>query len=123
MNIFTYGTLQRKGSNNRILEEVGGTFISACTTVEVYPMFQIDFPFPFLQNNKGKGNIIKGELWQISSDKAHELDYFEGVPNLYYRDKIEVNVKEDVHEVQTYFKTQEVLLENVNLIDEWLKWY
>ena len=117
---FTYGTLQRKGSNHRVLEDLGATFVSECWTAQRYPMFQINFPFPFLQNNKGEGKIIKGELWQIDDDKTDRLDFFEGTPNLYYRGKIEIKVNKVIHEVHTYFKTQEVILGNVNLLDKWI---
>ena len=119
--IFIYGTLKKDHNNHRVLQRAeADLWEKECYTVDKYPMFQLDYPFPYIQNTKGKGHILKGELWHIESKFIDEIDRFEGVPDLYYRDKINViSGKTTYEDVNCYFKTDKVELITVSFLKEW----
>jgi gamma-glutamylcyclotransferase (GGCT)/AIG2-like uncharacterized protein YtfP len=96
MLYFIYGTLKRDFSNNYVLEGDNAVFIKEVKTKHKYPLYIDYMNYPCLINFKGKGNIIKGELWDIPKDKVHNIDYFEGVPELYYSDNIEIDGYDNV---------------------------
>jgi len=117
---FVYGTLKKGMNNHSVLKRLKATFISPVETIEKYPMFKLREPFPYLQDEKGKGKIIQGELWELDEDCISALDSFEGVPFLYKKGKIAVEFENDVfEEINVYFKAEEIPLNEIDLIDEW----
>jgi len=119
---FIYGTLKKSNVNNKILKNVNAKFIGYAETIEKYPMFDIGGGFPYLQDNKGIGNIIEGELWKIDdvNNNLKTLDWFEGVPDLYKKGNIDIELENLKYiNVNVYFKTQEINLENIKLIFCW----
>jgi len=111
MLVFTYGTLKKDFSNHHILERVQAKYLGEVHTVLKYPMFNLNDTFPYLQDNPGIGEIIKGDLFYI--DEIHEeyLDSFEGVPELYKSGIIEVIYNNEIVFARCYFKAEEVKLD------------
>ena len=109
--LFVYGTLKQGFYNNYLLKD--SKFLKNVVTDDEYPMFMRCENFPYLKN-ENKGYNIKGELWEVSDEKIKELDYFEGVPDLYYRDTLKVN-NEDVF---VYFMTEDVNVDDYELFGE-----
>jgi gamma-glutamylcyclotransferase (GGCT)/AIG2-like uncharacterized protein YtfP len=104
------------------------TEIQNVITLEKYPMYKSNQYFPYLENNKGIGKYIKGELFEIDdickADYLKTLDEFEGVPYLYIKGKIIVkNNKNEEIEAYTYFKKNKSSIEILNdkkLMNEWI---
>jgi gamma-glutamylcyclotransferase (GGCT)/AIG2-like uncharacterized protein YtfP len=115
---FVYGTLKRRMKNHGIIEKLKGKFISEAISTYKFPMFDLGNPFPYLQNTKGKGKIINGELFEIPKNKIKDLDYFEGVPDLYKKGTIEVNG----NKVNCYFITDELTEEELSEIKTFNEW-
>jgi len=93
IKLFVYGSLKKCFVNNKILEECGAIYSSDAITKYKYPMYKSDSMmeyFPYLENTPGIGKNIYGEVWLFPHKKIEILDYFEGVPDLYEKGKIEV---------------------------------
>jgi len=125
MLIFIYGTLKNGCVNDGFLKKINGQFLYPVETIEKYPMYMskcmMEY-FPYLENQPGQGNIIQGEIWDIPHQNIKELDYFEGVPDLYIRDKVKVEFEKNIYDCFCYFKSQnsdKVKLEHTDLIDNW----
>ena len=125
MLIFIYGTLKNGCINNDILKNLSAQFLFPAETIQEYPMYlsedMMEY-FPYFENQPGKGNIIQGEVWDIPRQNLEELDYFEGVPDLYVRDKIKVEFEKNIYDCLCYFKSynsNDVSLNCFDLIDEW----
>jgi gamma-glutamylcyclotransferase (GGCT)/AIG2-like uncharacterized protein YtfP len=121
--LFIYGTLKNDFENNYILKNINAKFICNVSTSLKYPLFQLNQNFPYLQNTSGLGHFVKGELWEVEKIYINELDYFEGTPTLYYRDKIEVfDIDNKLFNAHSYFKTDILsneILSSIELIEEW----
>ena len=116
---FIYGTL-KKGHRNHHMFDRFAKFQGDVQTIFKYPMFDIGDGFPYLQNNVGEGNIILGELYQIDKRFHSKIDYFEAVPTLYKRGEIKVLTEDnEILKVNVYFKSKELLIEDLNLMNEW----
>ena len=111
MKLFVYGTLKKDFHNNYLLKE--SKFLKDVITDDKFPMFMQWESFPYLKN-ENKGYRIKGELWEVDDEKIKELDYFEGVPDLYYRDTLKIDAKD----VFVYFMTEDVNVDDYELFDE-----
>jgi len=125
MLIFIYGTLKNGCINDGVLKKLGSQFLFPAETIQKYPMYlskdMMEY-FPYLENQPGKGNIIQGEVWDVPHQNIEELDYFEGVPDLYVRDKIKVEFEKNIYDCFCYFKSynsDNVSLNYTDLIDEW----
>lgn len=124
MLVFVYGTLKEGCCNHYVLisKVVHETPVKV-TTVDKYPMYKSQQYFPYLEDQKGVGNHIIGELWEVEDYYEKSLDYFEGVPTLYKKGKITVQdescrIYEDVN---VYFRTKETETLHRNLINEWIE--
>ena len=111
MLFFVYGTLKKDFSNHHILKKFNIVEpISIVSTVEKYPLFELRDPFPYLQDSKGNGFNIIGELYDISEDYEAILDEFECVPSLYKKGFLDV-VDSDgniYNNVNVYFKAEPI---------------
>lgn len=116
---FIYGTLKKDFFNHHILMTNKGLFQGYVETKDKYPMFLLEEPFPYLQDDKGKGFHIKGELYEIKDRYIDNMDFFEGVPDLYYRDRIKVLKDNKEIDCYVYFKTNKINLDNIILIKEY----
>lgn len=112
--VFIYGSLKAGEFNHYVMEQLGANKISEVTTVEKYPLFMLRESFPWLQDTKGTGNIVQGEMYEVPEDSMPHLDTFEGVSkdpsrvDMYKRGTITVTDGETEHEVGTYFRGDEL---------------
>jgi len=121
---FIYGTLKDNMKNNHILKECRAKFIGDVITKDKYPMFDLGDGFPYIQDKKGIGYNISGELYEIKDSYQKKLDWFEGVPTLYKRGKIEVEGNIGCSTTaDCYFIVDELdidELNRVNFLNEWI---
>ena len=84
MNIvFVYGTLKKGFPNSHIMKN--SKFLGTGETVDKMQMHScVNKQFPFVIDSDKKSNI-RGEAYLIDDDTEKDLDYLEGVPNLYIR--------------------------------------
>lgn len=122
MIVFVYGTLKKGCSNHTILESmvIEREPINV-VTISKYPMFKASNNyFPYLVNKPGEGDYIKGELYEIYDKHEEKLDYFEGVPELYKKGKIDVTDGQTVYkDVNVYYKCCESYYEKQEFINDW----
>ena len=110
ISVFIYGSLKKGFHNHQFLknQRVYGTKMIRVNRLEKYPLYNSESYceyFPYLEDRKGVGMIVKGELYQVKSLK--ELDRFEGVPDLYKRGTIEVQDKDgNRYEANAYFRAE-----------------
>lgn len=118
--LFVYGTLKRTRSNGGFLDSIRSDYMADVTTAEPYPLREGDNGLPYLFDLPGEGKIVKGELFNISDEKAWKiLDRFEGVPHHYVRGLIKVKDEAgNILQVQTYFISPEVT-SNCRRPDNW----
>jgi len=90
MLVFVYGTLKRSERNHSVILGLNGKFITTTETVDKYPMVLEKEPFPYLFEEPGTGEKIRGEIFDIPVEHLNKLDQFEGSPDLYYRGTIVV---------------------------------
>lgn len=123
MNLFVYGTLKTNCCNHHILRRIIGDIQRPVQvrSLEKYPMYKSEHYFPYLEDQKGIGEYIIGQIVEIPDDRLDELDRFEGVPTLYKRGTIMVGSGNVELECLCYFKTQETDLSNKTLISEWVE--
>ena len=98
--LFTYGTLQNKQSNNRLLSS---SKLIGEATVEGYKLFNSGFPVA----TKNEGTKVIGEIWEVDTEETwRRLDGLEGYPHMYGRDTVSVMPVEqelgDHYECQMY---------------------
>ena len=84
--LFVYGTLR---SNERANELLGpqAKFVCQSRTQPLYSLYQIDW-YPGLVEG-GQTEVI-GEVWEIDSSEWRRIDEYEGVPDDYRREEIEL---------------------------------
>ncbi len=105
MKIFIYGTLRKSQSNHDILEQTHAIFLGKSITFNTHKSDLDSGMYPELYNITTEGYKIQGEVYEIPEENIYILDEFEGAPDLYYRDKIQVNLNNKIIECYTYFKT------------------
>lgn len=101
--LFSYGSM-KKGFNNhyRLKNE---KFIGQALSMQkyiIYPATSYHYPYALEDISRWE---IHGELYELRSIKIEELDYFEGVPDHYYRKEIEVICHDQVYKTFIYFRT------------------
>ena len=103
-SVFVYGTLKRGESNyEHYLKDA--TFITKAVTVDKFQMVR-GWGFPYVYPQKGLGNRICGEVFQISKETKRSLDILEGVPYHYHEEKIDVELSNGlIVEAIIYLKT------------------
>lgn len=119
MLLFVYGTLKKALHNHYVLKDVKAKYISDVETTKKYPLFELNAPFPYIQDSPGVGKIVKGELYEVHEKYKENLDYFEGVPILYKNGKIEVTDGYSEFRVNCYFKAEGINLEGIKFISEY----
>ncbi|XP_068446836.1 gamma-glutamylaminecyclotransferase-like isoform X2 [Clinocottus analis] len=96
--IFVYGTL-KKGQPNyyRMMERANGRaelLASACTAQKYPLVIAGEHNIPFLLNLPGQGHRVQGEIYEVDDKMLAFLDDFEGVPAMYQRTRVTLEVKE-----------------------------
>ena len=91
--LFVYGTLKRGARNHRLLADQ--VFLGAATTAARYRVVDLG-PYPGLVRDAAGGVAVHGELYAVSGCCLAELDDFEGVPELFTRELVEVDGRSGV---------------------------
>lgn len=122
-HFFVYGTLKQGMKNSHIMKKVSAVFIANVETTQHYPMFDLGNGFPYVQDAQGRGLILQGELYAIEDEHESFMDSFEGVPTLYKKGVIDVEVENLLYEdINCYFIADELTddeLNDVDLFEEW----
>jgi len=89
--VFVYGTLRRGLSRNGVLQRTS-EFIGV-GTCKYKKMFDLG-SFPAVINSDDEKDVIVGELYEMRNPEEvlSILDSIEGVPHLYRRDSVKVNI-------------------------------
>ena len=85
--LFVYGTLRRGGANHACLAT--SPFVGAATTVPPCALYVDDYPY--LNPDVPTGPVV-GEVYEVTPELLLRLDAFEGVPILYQRARLAVDV-------------------------------
>lgn len=96
--VFVYGTL-KKGQPNyyRMFDDSNGKteFLASACTAQKYPLVIAgEHNVPFLLNVPGQGHRVHGEIYKVDDQMLKFLDAFEGVPTMYQRTLVKLEVKE-----------------------------
>ena len=83
--MFVYGTLRRGFEGNRLL--VDSRFLGMAKTKEKYRMFAEDVPYVYKEK---KTTVIVGEVYEIDGPTLEILDNFEGHPDCYRRELVDI---------------------------------
>ncbi|XP_044043086.1 gamma-glutamylaminecyclotransferase-like [Siniperca chuatsi] len=102
--VFVYGTL-KKGQPNyyRMFESANGKaeFLASACTTQNYPLVIAGkYNIPFLLTIPGQGHRVQGEIYKVDDQMLKFLDAFEGVPTMYQRTLVELEVKEWVGQTE-----------------------
>jgi gamma-glutamylcyclotransferase (GGCT)/AIG2-like uncharacterized protein YtfP len=87
VNLFVYGTLKRGGRNHRLL--AGQEFLGEACTRPGYALYHLG-GFPGLVRDPENGETVRGELWRVDERLLPRLDAYEGVPDLFVREEIDI---------------------------------
>lgn len=95
--IFVYGTLKKGQPNyHRLFDSTNGKaeFLASALTADKYPLVIAgQHNIPFLLNIPGRGRRVHGEIYRVDDKMLRFLDDFEGVPAMYQRTPVRVEVK------------------------------
>lgn len=84
--IFTYGTLKKGFRAHNLLTD--SHFLCSVKTHPRYHIYEIGgFPGMVVGNDDGG---VQGELYEVSDEVIEALDGYEGVPDLFTREQIEL---------------------------------
>jgi gamma-glutamylaminecyclotransferase len=86
MLLFVYGTLKRGQRNHRLLADQ--RFVGPAVTAPGFRLYDLG-PHPAMVRD-AHGDPVRGELFAVSECCLGELDDFEGVPDLFTRERIEL---------------------------------
>lgn len=108
--IFVYGTLKRGQPNHyRMFDSSNGKaelLATACTTQKYPLVIATQHNIPFLLNIPGNGHRVQGEIYKVDEQMLKFLDDFEGVPTMYQRTPIMVDVMEVVKDLKAGSTTE-----------------
>ena len=85
--LFVYGTLKRGCRGHGWL--AGQEWMGSAKTLPHYRLHDSGC-YPCLVRDLEHGVLIHGELWRVLSNDLKRLDAYEGAPELFRRDRIEV---------------------------------
>lgn len=100
--LFVYGTLKSGQRNNRLL--AGQRFLRPAVTEPRYRLYDLG-PYPGMVEDDETGVAVKGELWEVGADCLGELDDYEEVPDLFIRQRVAVQGRDDRVEAYFYDRT------------------
>ena len=84
--VFVYGSLKQGYGNNRLLSLA--KFLGATETVDDTYDLRCWGSFPAVY--KQGDTSIKGELYEVDEDTMKNLDYLEGYPSFYNRERVQL---------------------------------
>ena len=89
--VAVYGTLKKNHSNYYHYLR-GSKYVGGGKTKDKYPMV-ID-SLPYVLKHKGKGHNVQVDVFKVSNTKLEDLDRLEGHPNWYFREKVDIRMKD-----------------------------
>jgi gamma-glutamylaminecyclotransferase len=92
--LFVYGSLLAGEANHAML--AGARFLSEATTAPAFDLADLG-SYPALV--RGGATVVSGELYAVTDEHLRRLDAFEGHPNLYHREMVQLA---DGRPAQTY---------------------
>tara|TARA_R100001443_G_scaffold113417_1_gene128034 strand:- start:175 stop:522 length:348 start_codon:yes stop_codon:yes gene_type:complete len=88
--VFVYGTLKEGHGNHSLLHSA--IKVSKAETCEKYGMYETGIPYVIKNESKTK---IYGEVYLVDEQTFQNLDWLEGHPVCYKREKIKVKLDND----------------------------
>ena len=101
--IFCYGTLKRGYRAHNFLEDNNAIFLKEASTHHRYHLYKLGW-FPGMVIDECVNGGVQGELYEVTDDCLERLDLYEGAPNLFRREEIEL---EDGDKVISYLYMRE----------------
>ena len=94
--VFVYGTLRRDGTRRNILgeDDKAAQYLGEARLSQEYHMYDLG-QFPAIISNPNMVGIVIGELFEIHPKLFEILDAIEGVPDLYKRTKVRLDLLSD----------------------------
>ena len=116
--LFVYGSLKKGFDNHELLSKYTKR-LGKAHTIKKFGMFEDSFGnYPYLINVPY--NKINGELYEITrKDLMHRIDEFEGAPEYYQREKIEVKSHHGVKRAFVYIQKHKNIPEKKESLKEW----
>lgn len=98
--VFVYGSLKRGFENHKWLENNNGKYIGdGITKQSIFKMYSVYNYYPAISKGNEK---ISGEIYKIDKNCLMELDYLEGYPRIYKRDKFLIDCNGQTFEAYIY---------------------
>jgi gamma-glutamylaminecyclotransferase len=91
--VFVYGTLMRGHANHRVMDRLRARFVAPARTVARRTLVDLG-PYPALLREGGACRVT-GEVFEVAEARLAELDEFEGCPDLYARETVEIERLDD----------------------------
>ncbi len=100
MHLFVYGTLMEGFANHHVLATLGATKITRARTVAPRTLLDLG-PYPaLLASDKARdagAARVAGEVFALTEDGLAVVDRFEGAPELYRREEIDLETERGEH--------------------------
>ena len=116
--LFVYGSLKKGFDNHNLLAKYAKR-LGKAHTVKKFAMFEDSFGnYPYLVDTPL--SKIKGELYQITrAELMQKIDEFEGAPDYYRREKIEVKSHHGVKRAFVYIQADTKIPTGQKALSEW----
>jgi len=116
--LFVYGSL-KKGFDNHDLLSRYAKRLGKAHTIKKFAMYEDSFGnYPYLIDTPF--SKIKGELYQITrAELMQKIDEFEGAPDYYIREKIEVKSHHGVNRAFVYIQPDTKIPSTQQALSEW----
>ncbi len=97
--VFVYGTLMSRGANHEVLLRLDAKLVSPAETLRRWALVDLG-PYPAILSDTVTEDVDKtfvvGELYRVRDDALGILDDFEGCPDLYTREEIDLRCVRDL---------------------------
>jgi len=116
--LFVYGSLKKGFDNHNLLAKYAKR-LGKAHTVKKFAMFEDSFGnYPYIVDTPYAK--IKGELYQITrAELMKKIDEFEGAPDYYKREKIEVKSHHGVKRAFVYIQADTKIPTDQQALNEW----
>lgn len=116
--LFVYGSLKKGFDNHNLLAKYAKR-LGKAHTVKKFAMFEDSFGnYPYIVDTPYAK--IKGELYQITrAELMEKIDEFEGAPDYYKREKIEVKSHHGVKRAFVYIQADTKIPTDQQALNEW----
>lgn len=100
-NMIVYGSLKKGFSNHGLMGTANATFIGSATSLEPkFKMYGVGKSFPGLVSGN---SFFTGEVYELSiKNVEYYIDFLEGYPHFYTRNKINVKLNDTNEVVNTW---------------------